>query len=125
MSKTTFLVITSDCVPRELDENKLVMEIKVPRTKAPGHIYYPDLVPLFVWAHDVHWVPPAGMTCDEEGYQGRVKVDAEVIFSWFYYAREETSHTMKDLWRRAQKAPNQIWTAEASLLNRGVPVELI
>lgn len=126
MSKDTFLVVTDDCIPHSLDDNTLRITFDVPKRRGENEVLLLEIEPPFVWAYDAHWSPPkAGMACDEDGYDGRVKVDARVIFSWFYYARAVMRHTMKDLWRRAQNEPGQIWTAKASLVNQSLPVALI
>lgn len=137
VSTNTFLVVTGDCVSYDLDTktlrmtynlnpNRLTKPYKKLNKLAPSEVLLKELEPLFVWAYDAQWTPPApGMQCDEDGYQGRVKVDAGVLLSWFYYARAKTTYTMKELWRRAQDAPGQVWTAKASLVNRGLPVALV
>ncbi|CEJ91367.1 hypothetical protein VHEMI07085 [[Torrubiella] hemipterigena] len=125
-SNDTFLVVTDNCVPHSLDNNTLRMTSYVPKKRGENEVLLLEIEPLFVWAYDAHWSPPeAGTACDEDGYEGRIKVDARVILSWFYYARAVMGHTMKDLWRRAQNEPGQIWTAKTSLVNSGLPVALI
>lgn len=61
---------------------------------------------------------------DEDGYEGRVKVDISVLFSWFYYARLQ-GYDMKDLWRRAQSLPNQTWTCKPDDSDLSKPQALI
>ncbi|KAH7144248.1 hypothetical protein B0J13DRAFT_607640 [Dactylonectria estremocensis] len=61
---------------------------------------------------------------DEDGYEGRVKVDIKLLFSWFYYARLE-GYDMKQLWRKAQTLPYQTWTCRADDMDHTKPGELI
>lgn len=107
---------------------------------------------LFVWAYDATWVPPglpqvADLTivessgdcacqprpekCQdhvtelpEDEYQGRVKVDITILFSWFYYARL-MEIDLKDMWKRAQKLPGQVWTCQAAIYDPSQPGALV
>lgn len=135
--KNTFLVLTNDCVFPQLDtfdvsarfepdENGFVFE--------DPELYQKRTIPtLFIWAYDTTWQPsnPPSVAdlaiteshedckysqgqndvCEAE-YQGRVKVDITVLFSWFYYARL-MEVDLRDMWKKAQTLPEQIWTCRA------------
>ncbi|KAM5362791.1 hypothetical protein ACJZ2D_012323 [Fusarium nematophilum] len=131
----TFLVLTDDCVFPELDTHALEYEFE--QGPEPGKLLPKDLPSFFLWAYDPDWEPPSppggatkveaaveGCTCrstfaggyggaDEDGYQGRVKVNIHDLFCWFYYARS-TGVGLKDLWRKAQGMPDQTWWCRAA-----------
>ena len=102
INQTTYIVVSSDCVPRELGT--------APR------IIYQNLPLLWVWAYDADWNPPSpNRTTDDDGYDGRLKVPINRLFTWFYAARVENVD-MKDMWRKAQKHPDKLWTCETLFL---------
>lgn len=61
---------------------------------------------------------------DEDGYEGRVKVDIKYLFSWFYYARLE-GYDLKQLWRKAQTLPHQTWKCSHDIFDHTKPQALI
>jgi len=66
----------------------------------------------WVWAYDPYWSPPSlEKTTDEDGYDGRVKVPIDRLFTWFYAARAKDTD-MKLMWRKAQRHPEKLWTCE-------------
>ncbi|KAF4964346.1 hypothetical protein FSARC_7713 [Fusarium sarcochroum] len=139
MSRNTFLVLHDDCVFPELDHHDLELgEIYCREAPPPiGDSGLPllqaeSLPDFFLWAYDANWEPPTrpneqaalsteGCTCqgtfsggydgaDEDGYQGRVRIDLSNLFTWFYFARHIRKDVdLKDIWRIAQDMPNQAW----------------
>ncbi|KAF4951436.1 hypothetical protein FSARC_12919 [Fusarium sarcochroum] len=134
MSRNTFLVLHDACIWPELDTVTEGMSIPHPPEPDSSRDEYHPMV--FLWAYDADWEPPRranqqqeattvieGCTCqgtfaggyggaDEDGYEGRVKVDVPVLFTWLYWARHvsEPHIDLKDIWRMAQTMPGQIWT---------------
>jgi hypothetical protein len=134
----TFVVVTSDCVPSELDRRDpqpidefIYSDEETDEENSPirwsADNVEPDQVPtMFVWAYDADWEPPSpGATSDEDGYEGRVKVQIRSLCSWFYLARMEGIYDMKSLWRKAQRHREKVWMCEAQFLNRSEPTSFI
>lgn len=114
----TFLVLTDDCIFPELDTHRLEWREAwrfersiVPEDRADGVLLPGDVPRFHLWAYDAEWEPPAGEQADEDGYEGRVKVDSHLLYTWFYYARL-TGVDMKAMWRRSLTLKDQIWTTE-------------
>lgn len=61
---------------------------------------------------------------DEDGYEGRIKVDIHVLFSWFYYARLQGTD-MKHMWHKAKNMPNQTWSCRADMFDPTKPDALV
>ena len=93
-----------------------------------------DFPKFFVWVYDAEWELPsvgtlplghtAQESSDEDGYQGRLKVDVRVLFTWFYHAMVQGSD-LKALWRRAQTLQDQVWTAEVNKVTWEGPRQLV
>lgn len=114
----TFLVLTEDCIFPELDTRRLEwsdawqFERSILPEERPEGVLLPGDVPRFhLWAYDAEWEPPVGKQADDDGYEGRVKVDLHSLYIWFYYARL-TDVDMKAMWRRSLTLKDQIWTSE-------------
>lgn len=60
----------------------------------------------WVWALDPDWKSPH---CDDDGYEGKVKVSWSHLYSWFYMVRTEGRLTLKDLWRKSQESAG-VWS---------------
>lgn len=109
----------------------MTKRLRWPEERVQGKIAYQDLPPFFVWAYDAAWTPPGGETpggegaADADGYQGRVRVDATVLLSWFFYARMFTDFTMKQLWEKAQRTPHRVWHVLQSLVNKAECEDLV
>ncbi|CEJ94971.1 hypothetical protein VHEMI10475 [[Torrubiella] hemipterigena] len=129
MSKTTFLVVTDDCIFPELETNQLWLTklLRWPNDRQEGKIAYQDLPPFYIWAYDAAWTPPTGKAAKEpfDGYEGRIRVDSTVLLSWFYYARTWTDLTMRQLWEKADRSPHQVWHVQENLANRAEPEALV
>ncbi|KAK7424495.1 hypothetical protein QQX98_000460 [Neonectria punicea] len=147
--KNTFLALTNDCVFPQLDTCDL--EHGITDESQPNTLLPSDIPQFFLWVYDAEWKPPnppddddeeetspsAGEDCeckgsyvgghggaDEDGYQGRVKVDIRILFSWFYYARLMEAD-LKDLWRKAQSLPDRTWTCRAAFYDPSQPEALV
>lgn len=147
--KNTFLVLTNDSVFPQLDTFDVSARIEPDETgfvfDDPERDRTRTIPSLFIWAYDATWRPsnPPSVAdlaitashedcknskghinaCEAE-YQGRVKVDIAVLFSWFYYARL-MEVDLEDMWKKAQGLPDQIWTCKATFHDPSQPEALI
>ncbi|KAM0544391.1 hypothetical protein ACHAPJ_011853 [Fusarium lateritium] len=151
MLTNTFLVLQDDFVFREVDTKGLEYRESID-VLDDSLTLFPDQLPKFyLWAYDGEWQPPSTAVAekieddsakdvdecscrgtflkghdasDEDGYQGRVKVKLEVLFTWPYYART-TGIDHKDMWEKAQTMPNQTWTCGPAALGHAQPAASI
>jgi hypothetical protein len=71
----------------------------------------------WIWAYESNFVTSA--TCPSaagtERYEGRLKVNLQSLFTWFYAARSEELYSMQDFWEKAQRQPAQAWDVSTDL----------
>jgi hypothetical protein len=105
--KDTFIVVGRDCVPLDLGTASSINVDKLP--------------PFWVWAYDAEWASPLPTSSgkqndvDEDGYDGRIKVPVNRLYTWFYAARLEGTN-MKLMWKKSQAHPEKLWTCETLYL---------
>ncbi|KAH8819473.1 hypothetical protein F5884DRAFT_12885 [Xylogone sp. PMI_703] len=81
-------------------------------------------VKQWIWVCDPDWKPQVpGAKSDDDGYDGRLKIYTNTLYTGFYVSRseEEDNIDLKDLWRQAQSMPEGIWTRNISDISRYQP----
>lgn len=140
ITRNAFLVADTECIFPELDTRAidwrdpgLFDRVFMASERRPDRVLPIDLPTFFIWAYDPDWESPTrGPTTqtggtelpDEDGYQGRLKVDITVLFTWFYYAMLQ-GYDMKQMWRRAQTLKDQAWTAKPDYIYRSFPHQVV
>lgn len=138
--RNAFVVVDTECIFPELDTKDIEWgdpndfnRVYMPKQRKPDRILPSELPTFFVWAYDPDWEPPTGgatgqpgegQLSDEDGYQGRLKVDIEVLFTFFYYAMLH-GYDMKQMWRRAQTLKDQTWTTRPDYIYRSFPKQVV
>ncbi|KAF5872696.1 uncharacterized protein Bfra_006059 [Botrytis fragariae] len=80
----------------------------------------------WIWAYDTTFdLKVLSETDTSTVFDGRLKVAATSIFTWFYAARKEEIYCMKRLWGCAQKQPDQIWDVATEMRRYHGPLVLL
>ncbi|CAG8984152.1 hypothetical protein HYALB_00008153 [Hymenoscyphus albidus] len=74
--------------------------------------------PPWIWAYEANGAPvpaPTEATYEENKYEGRLKVTASTIFTWFYAVRAQKKelYSMELFWKKAQQQPAKAWQVSA------------
>ncbi|TGO45282.1 hypothetical protein BCON_0405g00010 [Botryotinia convoluta] len=80
----------------------------------------------WIWAYDTTFdLKVSSETDTSTVFDGKLKVAATSVFTWFYAARKEEIYCMKRFWEYAQKKPDQIWDVATEMGRYHGPLVLL
>lgn len=65
----------------------------------------------WIWAYEAGFTSPGAnqSVSGTKQYNGRLKVNLQSLYTWFYAACSEELYTMSKFWEKAQREPEQAW----------------